>query len=510
MRKIVTGDELTESILKSLEILCDIPAMTLGPISGNVLVCERDQSPYITNDGVTIASNILSDDKVVQAILDIALEASLKTNELVGDGTTTTLVLLKAFYVEGLKLIKQGKKRMLLKKEMEDVLEKVVMWLSSYKHMPTLEEFKKVAMISSSSTELGNIVFEVMQKVKRKGAIHVLEGMSEHTYYEMTMGYSFEIEPLADSYFMKSKEIVLNNVFVFLFQGYLEDLEFVSDLLNECIIHKKPLLFVLEGLGDGGRNTLLSLGEEYPIYFVEIPNYFSLKCQIFKDLEVLTGSQVFRNINNVLKDDVKEVSMVKLTKDTILFSVSENLRLKQYVLELEKELEMLQDDYQKELLEERIYKLQNGMAFLYVGGVTKAVRREKKMRVEDAICALESAKEGVLPGSGVSLLLVSSFLDTNDLVEQMFWKVMQKPFERIMENASLDGEKIKQEIVNHHYKILYNVLTHDYESMENCTVYDSYKVLEEAMVNAVSIASMLLTMEALIVAEKDIIKQIEI
>lgn len=510
MKKVITGVLLEEKIKEAVISLCDVCAMTLGPVCGNVLINESEESPYITNDGVTIASHIESDDPIVNAILDIAKEATLKTNELVGDGTTTTLVLLKYFYLEGLNLIKNGKKRIILKREMEQVLEKVINCISSFKRIPSLKDLDRVASVSSSSSSLGSLVAEVFQKVNGRGAIRVFEGNSAKTYYEIHEGYSLDIESLPDYYFMKNKEIILENCGVLLFHDYLDNIELISDILNEYIIRQKKLLIILDGASDEVKNIFSSFDENTFIYLVEIPNYFSLKYQILKDLEVITGSRICGSSKKICFEDIKEVSMVRLNQENVLLSINDNDEVGEYVSSLKDELLKIHDDYQKEILEERIAKLQNGIAFLYVGGITKTERREKMMRVEDALWALESSRDGVLNGAGVSFLKASSCLDLTNDVEKLFYNVLQRPFEQIMENAGINFCDIKSKIIENDFQVVYDVIDHTFKGVENCNIIDPYKVIIHSLLNALSISSMLLTTEALVICLKDDVKTLEL
>ena len=234
MKKVISGKELKEKMLESVNLICDAVGSTLGPSGNNVLINTDDSSSYITNDGVTIATSISSEDIIVDTILDIIKEASLKTDEKVGDGTTTTLVLLKQIFQNGLKEIDKGINAVYLKKEIEASVKEVIKEIELLKKMPTKEDLKSIASISSEDYKIGNVVSEVYDKVGSKSAIRIEEGDCEETFYNIKSGYSVETE-ISTLYFKNNENIKLNNPYIVTIRGYLESLEQVSSIINVVV-----------------------------------------------------------------------------------------------------------------------------------------------------------------------------------------------------------------------------------------------------------------------------------
>ena len=274
MKEVISGKELKEIMIKAVNLLCDAVGSTLGP-SGNNVIINSELSPYITNDGATIAQTISSNDKKINTILEIAKEASLKTNEKVGDGTTTTLVLLQSIFNEGLKKIEEGTNPIALKKKLNIELNNIIEKLNKMKKIPNGEELYNIALTSSEDIEIAKLVIEVYLKMNNKYSIKLDESNNEKTYYEIKRGYTIEDTEIPTIYFNNINKIEVSNVYVLLLNGYLTSLEQISDVINEGLVRDKNIIIFVEDYSEEVKNDVLLyyLKSNRNIFLFKIPNY---------------------------------------------------------------------------------------------------------------------------------------------------------------------------------------------------------------------------------------------
>jgi len=505
MKKVIQGNELKEKMKEAINLLCDTVSSTLGPTGNNVLINQSEYMPFITNDGVTIAENISSDDVVVDTILSIAKEASLKTNEVVGDGTTTTLVLLKQLFLEGLKCILNGKNAILLSEELKEcvsLLKKEILKLSK---VPNQEEIRNVAIISSNDEEIGTLVWEVYKKVKRKGAIRILESPTNNTFYEITKGYSLETNTLPDYYFENKQNVLLRNSYTLLIEGELDSFEQIGNIVNEILVRKVNLVIIGENLSEEVKQEIyvFNKSQSNKIYFIEIPDYASEKHEILKDLECVTNSKTVNILMDIPRFHDLGVSLsIDISKNsTIISSSHDNPLLKERISYIQNNLKSIHDEYQKEILEERLAKLKKGIAFIFVGGVTKSEKKERIMRFQDCVCTIESSKKGIVPGEGLVFLQAKEKLSYQCDGLEIIKKACDEPFNKIMENNGLSAMQIKSKILKNNFEVIYNIFDKSYEKVGDSKIVDSTLVVVSALENAVSIANLLLTTNYLVINE---------
>lgn len=495
MKEVISGKELKEIMIKAVNLLCDAVGATLGP-SGNNVIINSDLSPYITNDGATIAQTISSSDKKTNTILEIAKEASLKTNEKVGDGTTTTLVLLQSIFNEGLKEIENGINPIFLKKRLNLELNNIIEKLNKMKKIPTEEELYNIALTSSEDIEIAKLVIEVYLKMNNKYSIKLDESNNEKTYYEIKKGYTIEDIDIPTIYFNNINKIEINDAYVLLLNGYLTDLEQISDIINEGLIRDKNVIIFVEDYDEEVKNDVLLyyLKSNKNIFLFKMPNYGSQKENIISDISSITKSNV-KNIDfdNIRFNDLGKLDKIEITKANITLISNNNIY--NYINKLKQELNENKSIYEKELLENRISKLEKGVATIYVGGNTKTEIKEKIMRFEDSLCALDIARKGILLGEGIPLLKISNEINDNILKNSL-----QQPFIKILENSGYTNyEQIKNEILSSNYQKVFNLET---GKLELYTIIDPYLVVVESLRNAVSIATMLLTTNYLVINEE--------
>lgn len=501
MKKVISGESLQEKIEESIALLCDTVKLTLGPKGNNVLIDHSLFTPFITNDGATIAKNIESEDEVVNTILEIAKEASLKTNEMVGDGTTTTLVLLQSIFNASLKCIKQGTNPILLKKEMDAYLKEIVEKLESSKMKVGKMQKKAIASIAANDEELGTILSKVYDRVGSKNAIYLEEVDKPLLDVTYLTGYSLETTLASDYFFNEQKEINYQNACILLFHKPLNNIEDIAFILNDCIKNKRNLVIFAEDFEENLVRELVTfyINGELNCCLLKITEYGIRKSQIEKDIEILTDA---KGVNETISiNNIGTIKNICITNNIVRLDFENNKKLKEYIGVLKEETNNIKDEYDKRFFEKRIAMFENGIATIKIGTPTKTETHEKKMRIEDALCALESAKDGVLLGGGITLLKIAERIKPNSNAKVILKDALEVPFKQILINAGIDYEIIKKEMQNNNFKKIYNVQSEAWEESNSTSVLDSFNVTIESLNNAISIATMLFTTTSLVINE---------
>ncbi len=500
MKKVISGKQLQEKIKESINLLCDTVKQTLGPQGNNVLIDHSLFSPFITNDGATIARNIESEDEIVNTILEIAKEASLKTNETVGDGTTTTLALLQSIMNASLDYIEKETNPILLKKELNTYLKEILKAINDLKLEIDPNKLKAIATIAANDDEIGRLLSKVFQTVGSKNAIFIEEGEKQTLEVSYLKGYHIQTE-LASDYFLNEPKKTYQNANILIFQNTLFNIEDIAFILNDCMKNKKSLVIFAEDFEELLVKEIISMNqnEELDCCLVKIQTYGMQKRKIEKDLEIITGAK--RIEKQISLENIGIAKQIEIEKDRIRINFETTEKIKNYISLLNKEAREIKDDFDKDFVSQRIAMFSEGLATIKIGAPTKTESHEIKMRMEDALCALESAKDGVLLGGGITLLKIAEKIKAKTTAETIFKKALEVPFQQILANAGLDNKAIKQEIINNQFQKIYNVKTEKWEDVKNSSVLDSYNVTIESLKNAVSIATMLLTTTSLVINE---------
>ena len=503
MKKIICGKELQEKMLESIHLLCDTVKQTLGPKGNNVLIDHSTFSPFITNDGVTIAQNIESEDETIETILEIVKEASIKTNEEVGDGTTTTLVLLESLYEQSLEYIEKGTNPILLKKELDNTLEIILKELQKLKRKTTKEDLKNIATISAGDEELGDLAYQVIKKVKQKEAVVIKESLENRNSVSYLKGYTCETT-LASPYFIRdSNTLNYKNSFILLLNTSLTNLECISSLLNDILKNKQPLVIIANDYEENVIEELVSfsLTENIPICLLKIEEYGIHMYKIMKDIECITNAQIIEQENFITGNEIGFAENIEITKEKIRIDFKNREKTKIYLAKLKREEKEMIGDLEKEFYEKRISMFMKGTAEIRLGAPTKTECLEKRMRLEDALCALSVSDKGILPGGGISLLQIASKLPISTAASKIWEKALKMPFEQILKNAGLNFMNIYQQIEKEKYKVVFNISDNTWEESIHTKVIDPFLVIKHSLINATSIASMLLTTTSLIINE---------
>ncbi len=484
MKKVVSGKILKEKMQEAVNLLCDSVKMTLGPGGNNAIIDHSSFSPFITNDGVTIAQNIESDDEVINTILELAKEASIKTNEKAGDGTTTTLVLLQSIFNQGLKLIEEGLNPIILKNELINFLPQLITQIQKHSYEPTKNDYLNIATSSANDETIGKLVSEAFTKIKNKEAIIIKESDEDKTTLEFLNGYTTNITT-SIYYFQEYSEINYENPNLLIVEEQLEDIEQIAPVINDTIQTQEPLIIIASDYTDQCEEEVLTLNlsEKLKIILLKIEEYGLNKNIILEDLKVLINDKNFGKVNNI-----------KINKEqvTISFTKKEKINAK---------IKQIKAEKNNEFNQKRLAMFENGLAFIMVGATTSTERREIKMRVEDALCSITQASTGVCIGSGLTYYQISQNLTEETNAQKILRTALKKPFEQIIKNSGLNYEDIILEIKNNNYQKLYNVKLNCFENINKTKVIDATNVIINALSNAISIASMLLTTNILIINE---------
>lgn len=508
MKKVICGESLQEKMLESINLLCGTVKKTLGPVGCNVLIDHSNFSPFITNDGVTIAKNIESDDEVVGAILEIIKEASIKTNEVVGDGTTTTLVLLESLYVQSLEFIKKGMSPILLKRKLDEGLEIVLKEIENLKRKGSAKDLESIAAISAGDKNLGHLAYQVLKKVKRKEAIAIKESLEDKTFVNYLKGY-FCKTTLASSYFLNlTQTLSFKKARVLLMNSPLVDIESISFLLNDIIEKKEDLIIVASYFDERLVEEIISFNivNDLHVCLLKIEDYGMHIYEILKDLQSLTSAVIVEQDQFITSRNIGFAESVVITEKDMKIDFKLNEDVKKYLRKIKKEINNMESDLEKEFCEKRIAMFLNGTAQIHLGAPTKTECLEKRMRLEDALCALSVASKGILVGGGISFLKVADKLEQKDAFLKLWSIALGKVFEQILKNAGVDYVSMRKELEENAFEQIYNISTNEWENVQITSVIDPFLVAKQALINATSIAGMLLSTTSLIINEyKDVV-----
>lgn len=523
-KQIVFGEEARRKLRNGIDIVATAVATTLGPKGRNVAVDRKFGSPTITHDGVTVAKEIELEDSFENMGAQLLKEAATKTNDIAGDGTTTSTVLAHAMVSEGLKTLAAGANPMLLKRGIEAASKVVSEEIKKQAiDINTKEDIANVATISAQDRVIGDLIAEVMDKVGKDGVITVEESKGLEFEKEYVEGMQFD-RGYISSYFVTDTEHMeasIEEPYILIHDKKISAAADIVPLLEKLVqIGKRELVIIAEDVDGEALATMVlnKLRGMLNVLAVKAPGFGDRRKAMLQDIAVLTGATVIseetgRKLDTAIIDDLGRAEKVVADKDntTVIGGKGDNAQIKGRIEQIKIEIDKTTSDYDREKLQERLAKLSGGVAIVRVGAATETELKEKKHRVEDALSATRAAvEEGIVPGGGVALINAIAQLDglkMNSDDEQIGVRIVQKalgmPMRKIAENAGKDGmvvlENVRQaQKEKKSTKIGYDVLQDDYVDMVKNGVIDPAKVTRGALENAASIAAMILTTEALI------------
>jgi chaperonin GroEL len=512
-------EEARSSLLKGVTIMAEAVKATLGPKGRNVVIDKKFGSPTITKDGVTVAKEIELKDKYENMGAQMVKEVASKTSDVAGDGTTTATVLAQAIFREGLKNVTAGANPMGLKRGIEAAVEAVVNDLKGFsKSTKDKKEIAQVATIASNSDKtIGNLIAEAMEKVGKDGVITVEESKSADTVLDVVEGMQFDRGYLSP-YFVtdpERMECVLEDAYVLIHEKKISVMKDMLPLLEQVARAGKPLLIIAEEVEGEALATLVvnKLRGTLSGCAVKAPGFGDRRKAMLEDIAVLTGGKALTEdlgikLENIKLDDLGRAKKVVVDKDntTLVEGAGKPKAIEGRIKQIRAQIEETTSDYDREKLQERLAKLAGGVAVIKVGAATETAMKEKKARVEDALNATRAAvEEGIVPGGGVALLRAAKAIDGlklegDEKVGSLIVKrALEEPIRQIVENAGLEGsvivERVKSETSPSHG---YDAESMEYVDMLKAGIIDPTKVERVALQNAASVASLLLTIEALI------------
>jgi len=509
-----------DRMLRGVNILANAVKVTLGPKGRNVVIEKSFGAPRITKDGVTVAKEIELSDKFENMGAQMVKEVASRTNDEAGDGTTTATVLAQAIIIEGLKAVAAGMNPMDLKRGIDLATSKVVAAIkAAARPVSDSAEVAQVGTISANGeAEIGRQIADAMQKVGNEGVITVEENKGLETETEVVEGMQFDRGYLSPYFVTNPDKMVvdLEDVMILLHEKKLSSLQPMVPLLEQVIQSQKPLLIISEDVEGEALATLVvnKLRGGLKIAAVKAPGFGDRRKAMLQDIAILTGGQVISDdlgmkLENVGMDMLGRAKKVTITKDTttIIDGAGEKAEIVARVAQIRTQIEETTSDYDKEKLQERVAKLAGGVAVIRVGGMSEIEVKERKDRVDDALNATRAAvQEGVVVGGGVALVQAGKVLvglegansdQTNGIA--IVRKALEAPLRQIAQNAGVDGSVVAGKIrESTDLKFGFNAQTEEYGDMFKFGVIDPAKVVRTSLEYAASVASLLITTEAMI------------
>jgi chaperonin GroEL len=520
-KHIVFDHEAKSKILVGVNKLADTVKTTLGPKGRNVAIEKSFGAPKITKDGVTVAKEIELEDKIENIGAQLLKEVASKTNDVAGDGTTTAAVLAQAIVKDGFKYVTAGYSPIMLKRGIDKAVAKVVERLDKItKKISTKEEIASVGTVSANNDkEIGNILAEAMEKVGKEGVITVEEAKGMDTYLDTVEGMQFDRGYLSP-YFVTNAEkmqVVMDNPFILIYDKKISNLKDLIPLLEGVAQQGRPLLIIAEDVEGEALATLVvnKLRGVLNIAAVKAPGFGDRRKAMLEDIAILTGGQfISEEIGNKLENTTVQMlgtaKRVTIDKDntTIVDGAGSKDAIAARTKQIKAQIEETTSDYDKEKLQERLAKLAGGVAVINVGAATEVEMKEKKDRVDDALHATRAAvEEGIVAGGGTVLLRCKEVLkeikcenDEEKAGVKIIESALEAPIRQISANAGIDGSIVINNILcNKNENYGYDAAKDEYKDMIANGIIDPTKVTKSALTNAASIASTLLTTEAVIV-----------
>ncbi len=522
-KQIKYGVEARKALEAGVNKLANTVKVTLGPKGRNVVLDKKYGTPLITNDGVTIAKDVELDDNFENMGAQLVKEVATKTNDVAGDGTTTATVLAQAMIQEGLKNIAAGANPIILRKGMAKATEATVNAIEKMSQKVNgKEHIAMIASISAADEEVGNMIADAMEKVSNDGVITVEESKSMHTELELVEGMQFDRGYLSAYMSTDMEKMVANldNPYILITDKKISNIQEILPLLEEIVKMGAKLLIIAEDVEGEALTTLIvnKLRGTFNCVAVKAPGFGDRRKEMLKDIAVLTGGTV---VSSELGIDLKDATVdmlgrarsANVTKENtvIVDGLGDKEQIEARVNQIKAQLEETTSEFDKEKLQERLAKLAGGVAVIKVGAASEMELKEKKLRMEDALAATKAAvEEGIISGGGSAYIhcipevekVYASLEGDEKTGAGVILKALEAPLRQIAANAGLEGAVIVNQVKNSEVGHGFNALTEEYVDMVKEGIIDPTKVTKSAILNANSVASTILTTEAIVADEK--------
>ena len=522
-KQIVMGEDSRQAILRGVNILADAVKITLGPKGRNAVIEKKFGAPVITKDGVTVAKEIELQDALENMGAQMVREVASKTSDVAGDGTTTATVLAQAIFREGVRTVAAGASPMALKRGIDKAVLVAVGEIKKHSHEVKGEMIAQVGTISANTDkQVGRIIAEAMKKVGKDGVITVEESKTMETTLDIVEGMQFDRGYLSP-YFVTDPErmiCVLEDVHILIYEKKISSMKDLLPLLEKIVSLKQPLLIIAEDIDGEALATLVinKLRGTLQCAAVKAPGFGDRRKAMLEDIAILTGGKAVTEdlgitLENVKIEDLGHAKKISIDKDntTIVEGAGKNTEIEGRIKQLRIQVEDSAADYDREKLQERLAKLVGGVAVIKVGAATEMELKEKKARVEDAMHATRAAvEEGIVPGGGVALLRCIPALDKLKVDEdeaagvRIVRRALEEPIRQIARNAGHEGAIVVNRVLESKDESFgFDAEAGEFGDMIKAGVIDPAKVTRLALQNAASIASLMLTTEALIADIRD-------
>jgi len=515
------SQDARDKILRGVNVLADAVTVTLGPRGRNVVIEKSFGAPNVTKDGVTVAKEVELEDKFENMGAQMVKEVASKTSDVAGDGTTTATVLARAIYTEGLKMVAAGHDPMTLKRGIDKAVSTIVGELKSLSK-PTKEQ-KEIAQVGTISANndatIGEIIAEAMSKVGKEGVITVEEAKSLDTQLEVVEGMQFDRGYLSP-YFVtdpERMECTFEDVHILIHEKKISSMKDLLPLLEQVARAGKPLLIIAEDIEGEALATLVvnKIRGTLQTVAVKAPGFGDRRKAMLEDIAILTGGRVIAEelgmkLESVTLKDLGRCKRIVIDKDntTVIDGAGKKADIEGRIKQIRTQIEETTSDYDREKLQERLAKLVGGVAVVRVGAATEIEMKEKKARVEDALHATRAAvEEGIVPGGGVALIRAGGALEKLHVSDEerfgvnIIRRAIEEPLRWISRNAGAEGSIVLDKVKQGKGAFGFNAAKEEYEDLLKAGIIDPTKVVRTALLNAASVAGLLLTTEAMI-AEK--------
>ncbi len=524
-KNILYGSEARTALLAGVDKLADTVKITLGPKGRNVVLDKKYGSPLIINDGVTIAKEIELEDPSENMGAQLVKEVATKTNDAAGDGTTTATLLAQAFIHEGMKNVTAGANPMVLRRGIQKAVAKATECLkANSSKVKGTADIARVGTISAGDEVIGTLIADAMEKVTSDGVITVEESKSAETYCEVVEGMQFDRGYLSPymATDMDKMEAVIDDPLILITDKKISNIQEILELLNQIVQSGKKLLIIAEDVEGEALTTLVlnKLRGTFTCVAVKAPGFGDRRKEMLRDIAILTGGEVITSelgleLKDATIDQLGHCRQVKIDKENtiIVGGAGDPAEIKARIGQIKSSIETTTSDFDREKLQERLAKLSGGVAVIKVGAATETEMKEKKLRIEDALNATRAAvEEGIVPGGGTAYINiindVASLLDTTEGDEKtgvgIVVKALEAPLRQIAENAGFEGSVVVNNVRTNGTKGYgFDAATETYGDMIEAGIVDPTKVSRCALENAASIASIVLTTEAVVVEKPE-------
>jgi len=521
---IVYDTEARAALKKGVDKLANAVKVTLGPKGRNVILEKKFGASTVTKDGVSVAKEIELEDPIENMGAQMVKEVASKTSDVAGDGTTTATVLAQAIYAEGLKNVTAGANPMDLKRGIDLAVEAVVKELKKMsKEIDGTSDIAKVGTISANNDKfIGELLAQAMDKVGKDGVITIEDSKTAETILDVVEGMQFD-RGYISPYFVTdadNMETVLEDAFILIHDKKISAMKDLLPILEKVAQQNRPLLIIAEDVEGEALATLVvnKLRGVLKVCAVKAPGFGDRRKAMLEDIAILTGGTVISEeqgykLENATVSYLGKAKTIRVDKDntTIVEGAGKTEDIKKRINEIKAQIEKTTSDYDREKLQERLAKLSGGVAVIKIGASTEVELKEKKARVEDALHATRAAvEEGIVPGGGVALLRAQAALENlqGENADQstgirIVYKALEAPLKQIAVNAGLDGAVVVNKVKEGKDDFGFNAATEVYEPMYKAGIIDPTKVTRVAIENAASVASMLLTTEAVVFEKKE-------